>query len=218
MKTDIYRTLETMIQRYDELNVCRQQIVEAYLLLSKCFHNDKKLIVCGNGGSAADSEHIVGELMKSFRIPRPINRMYQTKLKESFENGEYLANKLQRALPALSLTGGISLISALTNDVAADMIFAQQVFGIGCIDDVLLGISTSGNSENVVNALKIAKSLGIHTIGLTGRTGGEMSSFCDVTICVPQIDTFLVQELHLPIYHTLCAMLEQEFFEKTTDQ
>lgn len=209
---EIRSILELLLQKYQELKVCENEISEAYAMMNECFANGGKLLTCGNGGSSADSDHIVGELMKSFRIPRPVGQELRSKLEVSCDNGKYLADMLQQALPAISLTSNSVLISALLNDVAADMVYAQQVFGVGKPGDVLLGISTSGNAPNVVNALKVARVCGILTIGLTGSPGGQVAKQCDIAILVPQKDTYLVQELHLPVYHALCAMLEQGFY------
>ena len=205
--------LETLEARYPDLEVCIADINQAFMILRDAFAKGNKLLVCGNGGSASDSQHIVGELMKGFELNRPISAEMREKLiQQNPENGMYLAEKLQGALPAIALTTHSALISAISNDVASDMVFAQQVYGYGQAGDVLLGISTSGNSKNVLNAIYVAKSLGFQTIGLTGQTGGKMSDLCDVTICVPYDTTVAIQERHLPVYHALCRLLEQEFF------
>lgn len=206
--------LETLETRYPDLSICMADIEQSYRVLQDAFANGNKLLICGNGGSAADSEHIVGELMKGFELKRPISAEMREKLiQQNPEIGAYLAEKLQGALPAIALTTHSALISAISNDVAGDMIFAQQAYGYGQAGDVLLGISTSGNSGNVVNAIHVAKALGLKTIGLTGKTGGKMSALCDVTICVPYDTTAKIQERHLPVYHALCTMLEQDFFD-----
>nr|WP_249315866.1 SIS domain-containing protein [Bacillus sp. FJAT-49711] len=195
------------------MSVCSQFILEAFQLLKEAYHNRGKVLLCGNGGSASDCEHIVGELMKGFKLKRPVDDSFKQKIERSFPNdSDYISSHLQGALPAISLVSQSSLISAFANDVAADMIFAQQVFGYGKEGDVLIGLSTSGNSVNVIHALKVAKTIGLKTIGLTGENGGEMKDICDVTICVPFEETLDIQERHLPIYHTLCIMLEEEFF------
>jgi D-sedoheptulose 7-phosphate isomerase len=170
-------------------------------------------MTCGNGGSASDAEHIVGELMKSFKLKRPVTDAQREALVAAFPvDGTYLAGHLQRGIRAISLVSQSSLSSAFINDVAPDMVFAQQVFGYGSAGDVLLAISTSGNSKNVVNACKVAHTFGIGTIGMTGEHGGKLMEICDVTIRVPACETFRVQEYHLPVYHTLCAMLEMDMF------
>ncbi len=214
MKAEARNTLDGLILRYDELDVCRADIVAVFEMICHCFRNSSKVMICGNGGSAADSEHIVGELMKGFKHSRPLGHNEREKLTGLFDDGGYIADNLQGALPAVSLVNNVSLSSAFANDVAADMIFAQQVYGLGNAGDVVIGISTSGNAVNVINALKTARAFDMHTIGLTGGTGGKMLKYCETSVKVPQTETYLVQELHLPVYHTLCAMLEEEFFGK----
>lgn len=195
------------------LTGCQESIGQAYQLLQECYQQGGKLLICGNGGSAADAEHIVGELMKSFMIARPIPTEERTKLQERFPaDGDYLADHLQGALPAIALTGHLALATAFANDVAGDMIFAQQLYGYARPGDVLLAISTSGNSQNVINAVKVAKALNVKSIGLTGQQGGQFNGLCDVVIRVPADTVYLIQEYHLPIYHTLCRMLEVAFF------
>lgn len=207
------KILETLITEYKELEPCKISIWNAFLLLHDCYNLGGKLLVCGNGGSAADSEHIVGELMKGFLLKRPLKEVECNRIKSNFPHEwEYLSHGLQGALPAISLVSHTSLISAYANDIDSDMVFAQQVYGYGREGDALLGISTSGNSKNVVNALKVAKAFGLKTIGLTGGEGGKMKDICDISIIAPATETHKVQEYHLPIYHTLCAMLEIEFF------
>lgn len=185
----------------------------AYDLLSKSFREGGKLLVCGNGGSASDSEHIVGELMKGFKSKRILSKEVRQQFVDCFgEDGNFLADNLQGALPAISLTSHHSLATAYANDVNPDMVFAQQVYGYGKAGDILIGLSTSGNSDNVVHAVKTAQVLGMKTIGLTGRSGGKMKDLCEVTLSVPEDETADVQERHLPIYHALCTMLEIAFF------
>ncbi len=192
---------------------CRRDIEKAFDILHKCYAEKHKLLVCGNGGSAADAEHIVGELMKSFTRTRGLPESIQNALKNvSRIRGTYLAAKLQPALPAISLTCHNALNTAFANDVDPQLIFAQQVIGYGTKGDVLLGISTSGNAENVVDAMIAAKAVGITTIGLTGPSGGKLKEYCDVTIRVDGSTTAEIQELHLPVYHTLCEMLENKLF------
>lgn len=177
------------------------------------YRSGGKLLVCGNGGSAADSEHIVGELMKGFNKKRPVEPAFREKLVDLYaEEGNLLADNLQGALPAISLTSQTALLTAFSNDVAPEMVFAQQVFGYGSRGDILLGISTSGNSVNVINALMVAKAIGMDTIALTGRDGGKMAEIADVSIVVPQVKTPKIQERHLPIYHTICSIVEEELF------
>lgn len=204
-----------LLSKYPELHFCSKDIELAYETIKKSFSSGGKLLLCGNGGSASDCEHIVGELMKGFKKKRQLDDAFREELLERWPiNGEYLAKNLQGALPAISLTSNSALMTAYSNDVAADMVFAQQVYGYGNSADALLGISTTGNSTNVMNALQVAKALGIYTIALTGKTGGRMKEICDISICVPYESTPDIQERHLPIYHTLCIMLEEYFFSE----
>lgn len=205
--------IDYLLTKYPDLEVCAPDIEAAFIMLRDSFRQQGKLLICGNGGSAADSEHIVGELMKGFMQPRPLPAAARKKLVDAFpENGEYLADHLQGALPAISLPSQTSLNSAFANDVAPDMTFAQQVYGYGRPGDVVLGISTSGNSANVIHALQVGRSLGLSTIGLTGRRGGRMKTTCQVAICVPWEAVADIQERHLAVYHALCLMLESAFF------
>lgn len=205
--------LQKLVSKYPDLAACAPDVQRAYTLLLKTFQGGGKLLLCGNGGSAADCEHIVGELMKGYLRPRPLtDAMRQRLLDASLDNGAYLADHLQGALPAISLTSQTALLTATANDTAADMIFAQQVYGYGRPGDAVLGISTSGNSRNVVQALQVGRALELRTVGLAGQTGGALSAICDVTICVPWTETADVQERHLAIYHALCAMLEAAFW------
>lgn len=199
--------INTLLLHYPELEGCRKEIQEAAAMLCSCFRKGGKLLLCGNGGSAADCEHIVGELMKGFLLRRPVPEKIAC-------NPELLAEAplLQQGLPAISLTGQPALSTAIQNDIGAQMVFAQQVYGYGRPEDVLLGISTSGNSENIMHAMHVAKALGLHTIGLTGRDGGNLAKICEIAICVPAVETYRVQEYHLPIYHAICAMVEEAFF------
>jgi phosphoheptose isomerase len=209
----VHPLLHDLIERYPDLESALGSIEAAYDLLSTTYHNGGKLLICGNGGSASDSDHIVGELMKAFERKRPVADDLRQRLQtQNPQIGAYLADHLQGALPAISLSGHAALMTAISNDVAGDMIYAQQVLGYGRKGDTLIGISTSGNSANVLHALHVAKALDLNTIGLTGRTGGAMRDLCDVTICAPYDRTSAVQERHLPIYHALSVMLEQEFF------
>ena len=207
------KRIQELIFSYPGLDVCRADIEAAFNVLRDCYRGGGKVLTCGNGGSAADAEHIVGELMKGYLLKRAVPQEIRTKLAgTSPEDGEYLADHLQGGLPAISLVSQASLLSAIANDTAADMVYAQQVYVYGREGDALIGISTSGNSTNVIRAVQVARTLGLHTIGLTGRTGGKLRSLCDVCIRVPANDTTLIQERHLPIFHVLCAMLEEEFF------
>ena len=205
--------IEQLISTYPELERCAADIQAAFEALRASFRRGGKLLTCGNGGSAADAEHIVGELMKGYLLKRPVPEDIRTKLVSlSPEHGDYLASHLQGGLPAISLVSQTSLLSAIANDTAADMAYAQQVYAYGRDGDALFGISTSGNARNVIHAMQVARALGLQTIGLTGPTGGVLKPFCDVCICVPAESTPAIQERHLPIFHVLCAMLEEEFF------
>lgn len=215
MKKNIKKILDNTIINHPMLESCKPDITQAFLLFKQCYLQGGKVLVCGNGGSAADSEHIVGELMKGFLLKRKIPAIKINKLKAAFpDDWEYLANNLQGALPAISLVSQIALSSAYINDMSADMVYAQQVYGYAREGDILIGISTSGNSRNVVNASKVAKVLGVRTIGLTGKNGGMMNKYCDVIITVPETETYRIQELHIPVYHALCAMVEAAFFQE----
>lgn len=207
--------LDDLIERYPCLKECKESIKQSFDLLLECFESGHKLLVAGNGGSCADSEHIVGELMKGFRLPRKCTEEFAEKLKEiDLVRGKELADKLQGGLPAIALTGHQGMNTAFINDVENGGLFtyAQQVYGYGKKGDVLLGISTSGNSKNVMNAVVVAKASGIKVIGLTGAKGGELAGSADVAIKVPETETYKIQELHLPVYHCLCLMLEERFF------
>ena len=206
--------IKNLLRRYPALISCQMDIERAFGLMCECYQNKHKLLVCGNGGSASDAEHIVGELMKSFAHIRVLPDSIKDKLKAvSPDRGSYLASKLQPALTAISLTCHSSLNTAFSNDVDPHLIFAQQVIGYGLEGDILMGISTSGNAENVINALITARAKGLKTIGLTGETGGRLKEYCDVVIRVKGKETYEIQELHLPVYHALCQMLEIYFFK-----
>ncbi len=210
MNTEHY--IDKLISRFPVLDACKTEISEAFLILKSGFECGGKLLVCGNGGSASDAEHIVGELMKGFKRQRKIPPELQSELTSIHPRGKYIASKLQRALPAIALTGHTSLNTAVANDTDAQLVFAQQVMGYGKSGDTLLGISTSGSAANVCDAFIVAKALNLKTIGLTGKDGGRFKQLCDVSIIAPEQSTEYVQELHLPIYHTLCSMLEDAFF------
>lgn len=205
--------LNNLLERYPHLFVCKDDIRKAYELLETAYENGRKLLVCGNGGSASDSEHIVGELMKEFKLKRKVYSDHAAVLKEiDPELGQVLADNLQGALPAICLTGHSSLTTAFMNDANADLVFAQQVNGYGKPGDVFLGISTSGNSKNVLYAAVNAKAKGLKVIGLTGAKENKLMKYADVCIRVPETETYKIQELHLPVYHCLCLMLEEKFF------
>lgn len=205
--------LNTLIERYPSLSVCRKDILTAFNVLKNTFQNKNKLLICGNGGSAADAEHIVGELMKGFTSSRKISEYERNKLKSvNYELGTVLEEQLQGALPAIALDGHFALTTAYINDCDPLMSFAQQVNGYGIENDCLLGISTSGNSKNVLYAVVVAKAKGLKVIGLTGINPSKLEELSDVCIMVPENETYKIQELHLPVYHCLCLMLESEFY------
>lgn len=205
--------ISLLVRRYPALSIVSEEVRRACDLLQMCFANGGKLLLCGNGGSASDCDHIVGELVKAFRIPRPLATPDRDKLAQiGGAQGQVVAAQLQGGLPALNLAAQSAILTAVANDISAEMIFAQQMFAYGRAGDVLIGISTSGNSADVVNALITAKAVGIGTIGLTGETGGKINLFCDVLIRVPAATTADIQEFHLPIYHTICSALEDAFF------
>ena len=207
--------LNRLITEYPILDSCFQSILKAHCLLKECAISSGKIIACGNGGSAADAEHIVGELMKGFRVRRKLTSRQISKLAEIFpEESDYLSQNLQQAIPAISLVSSVSLATAFANDVNPDLVFAQQIYGLGRPGDALIAISTSGNSANVINAAKIAKIRDMQTIGLTGFDGGKLKKYCTVSIRVPANEVAKIQELHLPVYHCLCSMLEQELFDQ----
>lgn len=212
MKEKVNAILDNLIQAYSELESCKQSIFEIYNIIEQAYKNGGMLFVCGNGGSAADSEHIVGELMKSFKIKRTIKGDTARRFAEYGDEGVLLSYGLENALPAISLTSHISLSTAFANDNNPALVFAQQLYGLGKKNDVLLTISTSGNSKNCVYAAVTAKVLGIKVVSLTGANESKLSNISDATVRVPQIETYKVQELHLPVYHCICAILEEEFF------
>ena len=207
------KLLDELCSRFPPLAECRPAIEAACKALIGSYTGGGKLLICGNGGSAADSDHIVGELMKGFLKKRPLADDMKERLRAADSKlGAELGSRLQGSLPAINLCAGSALATAFGNDVNADFAFAQAALGHGRPGDILLGISTSGNAANVRAALCVARALGLKTIGLTGRSGGKMAPLCDVLIGVPATRTFEVQELHLPVYHCLCAMVEAHFF------
>ena len=207
--------IDLLMKRYPSIASCKQDIINAYLIMEECYEHDGKLLIAGNGGSAADSEHIAGELMKRFKTPRPVTPGMAEKLKQIDPvRGEDLAKNLERGLMAIPLVAHEALSTAYINDVDGLGVFAQQLFGFGREGDVFLGISTSGNSKNVMSATVVARALGIRVIGLTGAKGGELAEVADVIVRVPETETYMIQELHLPIYHCLCLMLEDYFFKE----
>lgn len=197
--------MEELLKRYPQLNCCKADIEAAVQLLLDTYSHGGKVLVCGNGGSAADSEHIVGELMKGFLSRRAVTdaRVPQD-----------LRHDLQGALPAISLPSQCAILSAFINDVAPEMMYAQLVYGYAGEHDLLIGLSTSGNSQNIVNAVRTAKALGIRTLSLTGKNESRLSELSSVTIRVPETQTYKIQELHLPVYHYLCAEVERQIFHE----
>lgn len=207
------KQLTELIRRYPVLEPVKDKIYQAYLVLEECYKNGGKLLAAGNGGSCADCEHIVGELMKGFCRKRPVPVEFAQKLLAADpERGEELAGKLQGGLPAIALTGHAGLSTAFLNDVDGLLTYAQQVYGYGQENDVFLGISTSGNAKNILYAAAVAKAKGMKVIGLTGKDGGALAKAADAAVIVPEEETYRIQELHLPVYHTLCLMLEARFF------
>lgn len=215
VKASVSQKVDELTERYPALAVCGKELHEAVEMICESYRGGHKLIACGNGGSASDAEHIVGELMKGFLLPRRLDAAMAQKMREVCpEEADYFLENLQGALPALSLVNQVALNTAFANDQAPDLSFAQQILGMGNPGDVLLAISTSGNSKNVLYALQMAKVKGVKTIALTGRSGGKIYSrrLADVTIRVPDEETYRIQELHLPVYHMLCIAAEEEFF------
>ena len=205
--------LNELINRYPSLCDCKEDIKKAVDAIIDCYEKGGKLLLCGNGGSCADCEHIVGELMKGFLKKRPLDgsKMEEMKRNCNLVNDEML-EKLQGGLPAIAIPSITALNSAFCNDVDPELVYAQPLMSLAKENDILIGISTSGNSKNVFGAVKVAKALGIKVIGLTGKTGGKLKDTADICICVPETETFKIQELHLPIYHYLCAAVEEHFF------
>ena len=205
--------IKNLIDRYPTLALCESDIENATSMIISCYENGGKLLLAGNGGSSADADHIVGELMKGFMKKRELTDSQKAEMKKKCQDisDETLA-KLQNALPAISLSSFSALNTAFSNDVDADLVFAQGVLGLGKVNDVLIAISTSGNSKNVVEAAKVAKAIGVKVIALTGKSGGVLKNLADITIAVPESETYKVQELHLPVYHSICAEIESHFF------
>lgn len=204
--------LDLCIKRYPELEICREDMRKAIDCLISCYEKNGKLLICGNGGSSADAEHIVGELMKGFLKKRPIPSDKRQEMIQNVPQVAPLLDDLQEGLSAVPLPSLAALNSAFCNDVEPSMIYAQSVLALAKSGDVLLGLSTSGNSKNVVNAAMVAKSLGVTVITMTGESGGKLRDISDICIRVPAVETYQVQELHLPIYHALCAAVEEHLF------
>lgn len=205
--------LNKLIQKYPFLSECRQQISDAYDILKDCFGQGGKLLIAGNGGSASDSGHIVGELMKGFLLRRPLDASQKTVFSDSCDDRQ-LAENLQQSLPAIALTEQSALLSAIANDISPELVFAQQVFGYGRPNDVFWGLSTSGSSRNIVLAARTARICGLKTIAITGNKTSRLCDLSDVCIRVPFTSTPQIQEATLPVYHALCSMLETYFFAR----
>lgn len=210
---EVMKHVDILIGRYPELAEQRDNIIDAYKILENSYAKGGKLLIAGNGGSAADSEHIVGELMKGFENPRKLPQCYRERLiSANAEMGSVLGENLQGGLPAIALDGHLALSTAYMNDCEPLLCFAQQVNVFGNENDVFLGISTSGNSKNILYAATVAKAKGMKVIGLTGAKDSKLSAMADVTVRSSQTRTYMIQEHHLPIYHCLCLMLEDRFF------
>ena len=207
---DIFRRL---LKRYPELEACASEIYAAAEILKNAARRGNKFLICGNGGSAADADHISGELLKSFCKKRPVDKELAEKLKKlDSEAGGDLAAKLQGGIPVIALTFHNALSTAFGNDVDPVLAFAQQCYVFGKEGDVFWGLSTSGNAKNVYSAALVAKAQGLKLIGMTGQGGGKLKTICDVCIGVPRLETYEVQELHLPVYHALCLYLEESLW------
>lgn len=210
--------LDNLIGKYPELSELRDAIDKASGIIVKCYTAGGKLLICGNGGSSSDACHIAGELMKSFEKRRPLDVSFKKRLADiSPDRGRYLAEKLEHGLPAISLAAHTSLITAIGNDIGPRLIFAQQIMGYGEGKDVLLALSTSGNSENIIDACITARAMNITVVGITGKSGGKMKEYCDILINVPREQTASVQELQLPVYHAVCRIVEEYFYGEETN-
>lgn len=212
MKETTKKIYEELFERYPVLNGIKENILKAFEVIQSTYEEGGSLYCAGNGGSSSDCEHIVGELLKSFKKCRAVDEKTANSLSSYGEDGQYILSKLEGSLPATSLISQTGILTAFANDKSWDTAIAQQLYGLGKQGDCLVVLSTSGNSKNCVYAVLVAKAKGIKTIAFTGMTGGKLKDICDVAICVPEMETYKVQELHLPIYHCLCAMLEEEFF------
>ena len=207
------KLIDQVCERYPALSDLRSRISDAAEMIIGCYNKGGKLLICGNGGSSADADHLAAELMKSFESVRPLEESFKNRLYEiSGVRGKYLAAKLEHSLPAISLSSNTALTTAVSNDIDPSLVFAQQIIGYGNENDLLIGISTSGNSQNIVDACITARALNINVIGITGKTGGKMKQYCDVLVNVPETRTAMVQELHLPVLHTICRMIENHFY------
>ena len=214
MKESVKKIFDDLFIRYAALEPLTDQIRASFDALKKCYSSGGKVLACGNGGSASDSEHIVGELMNKFYCKRPVSSDLRERLRAITDtaSADYLADHLETPLPAISLVSQTALITAVANDISSEMIFAQQVLGYARPGDILFAFSTSGNSPNILNAVNVARACNMITIGFTGQQGGKLKDICDITIRVPAQKTFIIQEHHFPIYHCLCMMIEEEIF------
>ena len=212
MKETTKKIYEELFERYPSLSGIKENVLKAFEAIKLTYEQGGSLYCAGNGGSSSDCEHIVGELLKSFKKRRAVDEKTANNLSSYGEDGAYILSKLEGSLPATSLISQTGILTAFANDKSWDTAIAQQLYGLGKQGDCLVVLSTSGNSKNCVYAVLVAKAKGIKTIAFTGMTGGKLKDICDVAICVPEMETYKVQELHLPIYHCLCAMLEEEFF------
>ena len=207
------KLIDQVCERYPALSDLRSRISDASEMIIGCYNKGGKMLICGNGGSSADADHLAAELMKSFESVRPLEESFKDRLYEiSGIRGKYLAAKLEHSLPAISLSSNTALTTSVSNDIDPSLVFAQQIIGYGNENDLLIGISTSGNSQNIVDACITARALNINVIGITGKTGGKMKQYCDVLVNVPETRTAMVQELHLPVLHTICRMIENHFY------
>ncbi len=202
-----------LYERYECLNSIKEDIEKTIDMLVEMYHKGGKLLLCGNGGSCADCDHIVGELMKGFTLQRKLKEADVNKFREAYEDGEFMAENLQYGIQAISLPSQTAVNTAFINDVEPSMMYAQLAYAYAQPNDVIIGLSTSGNSKNVVNAIKAAKIKGIKTIGFTGAKESKLSELCDITLKVPETETYKVQELHLPVYHYICECVEKRLFD-----
>jgi len=212
MKIQTEDILNHLLAQYIPLACVKEDIMAAFTLLTACYRAHKKVLACGNGGSASDSEHIVGELMKGFRLPRLLDTQAQNTLITREPKIEPFVHRLQGGLRAMSLVSQTSIMTAIANDIGGDMIFAQQVYGYMDEGDVLVALSTSGNAQDVINAAITARAMNGRVISITGESGGALKEVSDVALCLPEGETYRVQEYTLPVYHMLCAMVESEFY------
>lgn len=205
--------LDLFFEKYKIMSHLRDPVAEAIAVIIRCYSDGRKILICGNGGSSAEADHFAGEMMKSFEMKRPLDNSFKNRLKSiSVERGKYLAEMLEHALPVISLSSQTALTTAIANDTDPSLIFAQQVIGFGDEKDVLIALSTSGNSGNIIDACITAKALNMNVIGFTGKTGGRMKKYCDILVNVPETRTALVQELHLPVLHAICQIIESHFY------